>query len=88
MGWDRADIEQGPAEMGIAAAELFRRVRDADWFCLCGSIDANDKTAFSIGMQNMLRPEQTGELCLFANDCDWFYGNNFGKLIVTVRRRV
>ena len=85
-GWDRHDVKLGLQEIAIAGMEPFRRVAKADWFCLCGSIGDTDKTAFKIGKNKKLKVSQTGELCLFANDLNRFYGNNFGKLIVTVKR--
>lgn len=85
-GWDRGDVSLGIQEMAIAGMEPFRRVSDADWFCLCGSIGDTDDTAFKIGKSNTVKPASSGELCLFANDLNRFYGNNFGKLVVTVTR--
>ncbi len=85
-GWDRGDVKLGIKEIAIAGMEPFRRVAKADWFSLCGSIGDTDKTAFKIGKNKKIKVSQTGELCLFANDLNRFYGNNFGKLNVTVKR--
>ncbi len=85
-GWDRDDVKLGWKEIAIAGMEPFRRVAKADWFCLCGSIGNNDDTAFKIGKKSKIKASKTGELCLFANDLNRFYGNNFGKLQVTVKR--
>ncbi len=85
-GWDRDDVTLGIKEIAIAGTEPFRRVPKADWFCLCGSIGDTDDTAFKIGKKKKVKASHTGELCLFANDLNRFYGNNFGKLAVTVKR--
>lgn len=85
-GWNRAGVKLGIQEIAIAGMELFRRVPKANWFCLCGSISNNDDTAFKIGKKKKIKASHTGELCLFANDLDRFYGNNFGKLIAHVKR--
>ena len=78
-------------EFAIAALEPFRRVtkdasgKQAKWFTLCGCIGADDDKAFVIG--NGLKgfsPQQSGELCAFANDLDGYYGNNSGYLILRV----
>lgn len=84
-GWNREGESLGIKEVLIAGMEFLRRVPDADWFCLCGSIGDTDDTAFRIGLKETITASCSGELCLFANDLDRFYGNNFGKLIVTVR---
>jgi hypothetical protein len=84
-GWDRDDVKLGIQEIAIAGMEPFRRVSKADWFCLCGSIGDTDDTAFKIGKKKKIKASHTGELCLFANDLNRFYGNNFGKLTVTVK---
>lgn len=85
-GWDRDDVKLGIKEIAIAGTEPFRRVPKADWFCLCGSIGNTDDTAFKIGKKKKVKAGHTGELCLFANDLNRFYGNNFGKLSVTIKR--
>jgi pimeloyl-ACP methyl ester carboxylesterase len=85
-GWNRDHVAFGQREIGIAAMEPFRRVKDADWFTLCGCYGEDDSTAFTIG--NGLGgfvAEHTGELCAFANDLNGFYGNNTGKLKMYVR---
>ena len=85
-GWDRDVVKLGWKEIAIAGTEPFRRVPKADWFCLCGCIGNNDDTAFKIGLKRTVKATKTGELCLFANDLNRFYGNNFGKLRVSVKR--
>ena len=85
-GWDRGDVTMGLKEIAIAGMEPFRRVPEADWFCLCGSIGDKDDNSFKIGKKSKVKAPASGELCLFANDLNRFYGNNFGKLTVTIKR--
>jgi len=86
-GWCRQDVSWGLKEISIAAMEPFRRESDADWFTLIGAIGTKDDHCFIIGnkLENY-RIKKSGEFCPFANDLDKFYGNNSGKLIVTVTR--
>jgi hypothetical protein len=87
IGWDRDDVKLGYKEVGIALSEPFRRVtgKGAKWFTLCGCINQNDSKAFVIGnkLSNFV-PDESGELCAFANDLDGFYGNNSGYLRIKV----
>jgi hypothetical protein len=85
-GWDRDDIQKGWKEIGIAGMEPFRRFPKAKWFHLIGCIGDSDAHCFAIGKSATIKAPATGELCLFANDLKRFYGNNFGKLVVTVKR--
>lgn len=85
-GWNRGDIQKGIKELFIQASEPFRRCPDADWFCLVGTIGDCDDHCFKVGREQTFEAPATGELCLFANDLDRFYGNNMGKLKVTVER--
>ena len=75
------------AHSPIRAPTNFRREPDAFWFCLIGTINDSDDNNFKIGTQGELNGATlSGELCLYANDLNRFYGNNFGKLIVSVAR--
>ena len=86
-GWDRDDVEFGIREIGIAGMEPFRRVSDADWFCLCGCVTDNDDHAFKIGKGPVeVEIKKSGEFLPFANDLKKYYGNNSGKIKVTVER--
>jgi len=85
--WD-ASNECGADGYSLWYLHLFaflRRYQAATWFVLIGSI--NKENPFVIG--KLLRgfaPEANGELICFANDAKGFYGNNRGKLRVTVTR--
>ena len=84
-GWHREEVRLGATEVAIAGMEPFKRYPDANWFCLIGCIDEDDKTAFKVGREAFVVPTESGELCLFANDLERFYGNNFGMLNVTIK---
>lgn len=83
-GWDRNDVRFGLKEASIYLSEPFRRLPKAKWFRLCGSLGRDKNTYFSIGNKLKYKSKQNGELCLFANDLEGFYGNNTGKLKVRI----
>lgn len=86
-GWNRENRQLGLAEFKIAILEPFRRVSDADWFCLCGCVTDNDDYAFVIGSGPVEHTiEKTGEFLPFANDKNTHYGNNEGKIKIVVQR--
>jgi hypothetical protein len=88
LGWDRADVKLGLQELPIAAMEPFRRVTEegADWFTLCGYIGDDGSDTFVIGNKlNNFIPQNSGELCAFANDLDGYYGNNSGYLKIIIK---
>jgi len=85
-GWNRDSEQLGFSEIGIALMEPFRRVPDADWFCLCGCIKDDDYT-FEIGKGPVeVELQRSGEFMPFANDHRRYYGNNEGKIVITVER--
>jgi len=86
-GWNRDDVRLGLKEIAIAAAEPFRRVtkKGAQWFSLCGCIGDEDTDAFVIGNKlEQFIPVKSGELCVFANDLNGYYGNNSGYLKIRI----
>ena len=86
-GWNRGNQQLGISEIAIAAMEPFRRVSDADWFCLCGCVTDNDDYAFVIGKGPVDKKiEKSGEFLPFANDKASYYGNNEGKIKIIVQR--
>lgn len=85
-GWNRDDIQKGWKEIVIAGMEPFRRFPQADWFHLIGCIGDSDEHCFAIGKSADVTAPATGELCFFANDLKRFYGNNLGRLSVTIHR--
>lgn len=72
--------------IAISSMEHKRRVPDADWFALCFNVDEDDDCAEYIGNEKIIAPHQTGELCLFANDLNSYYGNNSGFLEVSIKK--
>ena len=67
--------------------ELFRRVPQAKWFQLIGTIGKSIKSPVVIGSKllNFL-PPFPGRLYLFANDLPWMYWNNRGVIAVRITR--
>lgn len=62
----------------------FARVPSAEWYSLVGAIDRAE--LFRIGSGCDYTPQRDGELALFANDAWFKYGNNRGRLVVSVQR--
>lgn len=96
--WQDAGISCGPQgwtseqlpwykEKFIKHFEDARRVPEANWFELIGSLD-DDEDYFRIGDGRNLeyRAPRDAELYAFANDLKSKYGNNRGQLSVTVTR--
>ena len=85
-GWNRGNVKKRIVELGIALLEPFRRVPDADWFCLCGCI-TDDENSFEIGKGPVeVKIKKSGEFLPFANDKRTHYGNNEGKMKIVVQR--
>ena len=85
-GWDRSDVSLGLKEIAIAEMEPFKRFPDSKWFSLIGSIGTSSDDAFLIGeeLTDYTAPK-SGEFCAYANDLVRYYGNNSGKLLLTVK---
>ena len=79
-------ISKGFAEILIAGTEPFRRVPDANWFCLCAAIGTDEHSYMEIGKHKDIHISQSGELTFFANDLDSRYHNNWGYIEVNVTR--
>jgi hypothetical protein len=89
--WFDASIQCGPdgyrsPNLILRLGEVFRRIRDANWFALIGSTTMNDSAAFLIGQKTTRTITTTGMLFCFANDVCFMYGNNRGQLQLTVTR--
>ena len=85
-GWDRNDVSLGLKEVAIAAMVPFKRFPDAKWFSLIGSIGTKNEDAFLIGSELAhFTAAKSGEFCAYANDLTRYYGNNSGKLRLTVQ---
>ncbi len=85
-GWDRESEQLGWAEIPIAAAEPFKRVPDAKWFCLCCAIGTDDDSAEAVGKHRIIDIKHKGELTFFANDLKSKNGNNWGSLVISLKR--
>jgi hypothetical protein len=85
-GWDRGDVSLGLKEIALAAMAPFKRFPDGKWFSLIGSIGTALDDTFLIGSElaHFTAPK-SGEFCAFANDLERYYGNNSGKLLLTVK---
>ena len=70
----------------LKLAEYLRRMPQAQWFALIGSIDQDKHSFFLIGKNNTLTAPKTGRLYCFANDVIGFYSNNHGSIELTVTR--
>lgn len=79
----------------MGATEGIRRASSQKWFCLMGEIfdetcnvfdNITADQQFRIGKSRILTPAVSGKLILFANDVMTAYGNNSGKLTLTIKR--
>jgi hypothetical protein len=76
-----------PSTPLIRPWEELRRVPDANWLQLIGTIDRSAKPPIVIGSKLVdFSPPFPGRLHFFANDLAWMYWNNKGNLAVTVTR--
>jgi hypothetical protein len=85
-GWETKKLpwySEGPARV----LEMRRRVRDANWFHLCGALGDEDDDVFAVLTDGgMFKPNRDAELYFFANDLLSKYDNNEGFLDVTIER--
>lgn len=91
-GWTLADVKKGPLELAIRVTQPLRRVEDAHWFELIGTLGRNRQHPFRIGngqfasAASPYEAQRDDVLFLFANDLQWMYRNNSGAIDVTVKR--
>lgn len=62
----------------------FARKPDAEWYALVGAVDRAE--LFRIGATCVYEPKRSGEFGCFANDAWFKYGNNTGRLGLSVSR--
>jgi hypothetical protein len=57
-----------------------KRVSSAKWFQLVGVIKGSQGTSreINLGIEGTFPSPESGRLCVFANDADFAYWNNFG----------
>ncbi len=87
-GWQSEELPLYK-ESVVKHFEQERRVPEANWFELIGSLGDEDDHLFRIGSggtANEYSAEQDAELYLFANDLKKKYGNNKGNLSVSITR--
>ena len=86
-GWQDGHV---PCDAGghdiwyLKLARFKRRVPEANWLALMGSI--NGEEPFLIGMRTTYTATRDGQLVCFANDAGFAYGNNKGWLKLQVTR--
>jgi hypothetical protein len=78
-----ADGYQSP-NFFLKLCESLRRMPQAPWFSLIGSIDKDKNSFFLIGKDKNITAPKTGQLYCFANDAIIAYGNNRGSIQLTV----
>jgi hypothetical protein len=86
-GWQDGHVPCDAGGHDIWYLKLFRfkrRVPDANWLALIGSIDGEEP--FLIGMRTTYTATRSGQLVCFANDAGFAYGNNKGWLKLEVTR--
>ena len=71
----------------LKLCESLRRMPQAQWFALIGSIDQDKHSFFFIGKDKTFTSPKTGRLYCFANDVIIAYGNNQGSIQLTVTRK-
>ncbi len=90
-GWKANEkIDNRLMRWGVKLKEGGRRVPDAAWFELIGTVNRSDKENFRIlkhtTKSNPYKCMQGGELFAFANDLNSKYGNNLGAIVLSVTR--
>ncbi len=87
-GWTRDTVQLGVREWFIRWKEDDRRLPDANWFELLGSIGAGRpfRVLQHTDEASAFEPAEIGELFVFVNDLESRYDNNAGSAVLTVRR--
>ncbi len=76
-----------PSTPLIRPWEGLRRVPNANWLQLIGTVGRSTRPPILIGSKLMdFSPPFPGRLYFFANDLAWMYWNNKGKIAVRVTR--
>ncbi len=87
-GWTRHRNDIGwIKELVIGGMEPFKRMPNENWFSLIGAVGDNENETFAIGKQTVkYTVKKSDEFCPFANDLKRAYGNNEGRIYLTVKR--
>ena len=85
MGWTSEELPHFK-EAIVKHLEDNRRLSEANWFELCGSLD-DDEEYFRIGKGGEKQDTATrdAELYAFTNDLLAKYGNNQGELLIQIK---
>ena len=79
--------QAGLKKTGYQGQEPFRREADADWFTLAGAVGDTDNEQFIIGNRKTEHmAKRSEEFRPFANDLKRLYGNNEGRINLTLTR--
>jgi hypothetical protein len=85
--WKSCGAEGYTSSSLMRPLEFFRRVREARWFQLVGTIGRSRKQAVVIGSKlTEFLPQFPGRLYFFANDVLWMYWNHKGAIAVRITR--
>jgi hypothetical protein len=87
--WIDGDVTETNGAEGYELGALkpfkrFARFPEAPWYSLIGAVDRSE--LFKIGKGVEYQPQKDGEFGCFANDAWFKYGNNRGKLTLSVTR--
>ncbi len=84
-GYIRACGPDGYCRRTLWLFEPLRRMSQANWFALIGSVEKNRNTQFVIGSGLAIyHPSKTGNLFCYANDVYGFYWNNSGAISLSI----
>jgi hypothetical protein len=86
LGWHRKNITLGVKALPVSDLTPFKRLPQANWFSLIGTLNNNDHHAFEIAEGASVTMNESGEFTPFANDIKRFYGLNNGSIKVKVTR--
>lgn len=84
--WTVITNADGYDAQNLEPFEPYRRVPDANWFALIGTVGLSLDEAFLIGTGTTYTPTSTGLMFPFANDLPIMYWNNEGDVSLVVTR--
>ena len=82
--WETVSDADGYDDPFLDVFSNLKRNTDAKWFELVGAIDTVSQ--YVIGSNQNITFNESGNLSLFANDAEGFYGNNTGSISTTITR--
>lgn len=87
IDWSHPSSAEGYTKWYLAPFNRLRRAPKARWFALIGCVERSSDHCFAITNGARIPAPASGRLYLFANDAQWFYWNNHGKLSVSVEAK-